>query len=346
MSKEKKAVTKKAVTKKAATKKSTGGAIDKSSLCLSCTRVHTEQCKHKATPSVIERGGPLVCSAYTTEPIQALPPHEAALTPEVMPKGDEPQTGVLPADSAQIVKHQADLPVLASLESSIKRDIQLASKVDKAGAMIGIKIGLALDAAKRMIGYGYYEAWMQSKFGDIFSRRKGFYYMKLAQKFQLSQQYRGLVLPEKSELGNYLAVSDEQSDLGSAVSSFVGDMSINELMDKHGIKSKLKGGWHPADRDVEEFVRDYPELKGKDFDTWAEADRERFKSWLDKAQSGDMDMAKRLNAEGYWGKLTIEIMSKGMTEKSWSVIDTKMLTELHHALGALHREIGKAIRDS
>jgi len=346
MSKEKKAVTKKAVTKKPepkpAVKKAIKGKPDviepvKPYPCGSfilCAAGNCEECKETENSMVRK----ILDGAHSQK--------EKALTPEIMPKGDEPQTGVLPADSAQIVKHQADLPVLASLESSIKRDIQLASKVDKAGAMIGIKIGLALDAAKRMIGYGFYEAWMQSKFGDIFSRRKGFYYMKLAQKFQQSQQYRGLVLPEKSELGNYLAVSDEQSDLGSAVSSFVGDMSINELMDKHGIKSKLKGGWHPADRDVEEFVRDYPELKGKDFDTWAEADRERFRSWLDKAQSGDMDMAKRLNAEGYWGKLTIEIMSKGMTEKSWSVIDTKMLTELHHALGALHREIGKAIRDS
>lgn len=267
--------------------------------------------------------------------------HPEVCTPEVMPKDN---AIALPTETAQIVKYQADAPVLTSIESSIKRDIQLAAKVDKAGAMIAIKIGLALDMAKRMIGHGFYEAWMKSKFGDIFSARRGQYYLKLAQKFQQTEYYRHLALPEKSEMGNYLAVSDESSDLGNAVASFVGDLSINELMDKHGVKSKLPGGWHPADRDMEAFVRDYPELRGKPFETWADADKEKFKTWMATQQAGDMDFAKKLNAEGFWSKLTIDIMNKGLQEKSWGVIDNKMLAELHHALGSLHREIGKAIK--
>lgn len=264
-----------------------------------------------------------------------------ALTPEVMPKDN---AIALPTETAQIVKYQADAPVLTSIESSIKRDIQLAGKLDKAGAMIAIKIGLALEMAKRMIGHGFYEAWMKGKFGDIFSARRGQYYLKLAQKFQQTEYYRHLALPEKSEMGNYLAVSDEMSELGVAVSSFVGDLSINELMDKHGVKSKLPGGWHPADRDMEAFVRDYPELRGKPFETWADADKEKFKTWMATQQAGDMDFAKKLNAEGFWSKLTIDIMNKGLQEKSWGVIDNKILTDLHHALGTLHREIGKAIK--
>ena len=329
---------KKAVTKKAATKtlipkdtvddiRTFSGLTDKPIIRDSFACEKWEHCKQH--PSCAE------CSSRVGYQ------KSLAITPEVMPKED---AIALPTETAQIVKYSADAPVLTSIESSIKRDIQLAAKVDKAGAMIAIKIGLALDMAKRMIGHGFYEAWMKSKFGDIFSARRGQYYLKLAQKFQQTEYYRHLALPEKSEMGNYLAVSDESSDLGNAVASFVGDLSINELMDKHGVKSKLPGGWHPADRDMEAFVRDYPELRGKPFETWADADKEKFKTWMATQQAGDMDFAKKLNAEGFWSKLTIDIMNKGLQEKSWGVIDNKMLAELHHALGSLHREIGKAIK--
>jgi hypothetical protein len=267
--------------------------------------------------------------------------HPEVFTPEVMPK-DDPI--VLPSEAAQIVRYKADAPVLSSIESSIRRDIQLAGKLDKAGAMIAIKIGLALDMAKRMIDKGFYEAWMKAKFGDIFSTRKGYYYLKLANKFQLTDHYRHLQLPEKAEMGNYLAVSDESSDLGNAVAAFVGDLSINELMDKHGVKSKIPGGWHPADRDMEAFVRDYPELRGKPFETWAEADKEKFKSWMTQQQAGDMEFGKKINAEGFWAKAIIDIRTKGLTEKTWSLVDTKILVDLHSALGELHKVIGAAVK--
>jgi len=350
MSKEKKAVTNKAVTKKpvkeakakkveSSEKGKTEGEHNGSGrLCFSCSFIDTAKCPFNENPN--HGSNDPACQHYEKYSESANKP----LTPEVLPKGEDLGALTLPENSAQIVKYQADAPVLTSIESSIKRDIQLAAKVDKAGAMIAIKIGLALDMAKRMIGHGFYEAWMKAKFGDIFSARRGQYYLKLAQKFQQTEYYRHLELPEKAEMGNYLAVSDESSDLGNAVSSFVGDLSINELMDKHGVKSKLPGGWHPADRDMEAFVRDYPELRGKPFDTWADADREKFKTWLANQQAGDMDFAKKMNAEGFWSKLTIDIMNKGLQEKTWGVIDNKMLTDLHHALGTLHKEIGKAIK--
>ena len=356
-SKSKKEVTKKAASKSAIKKPDAG-----TNVCFLCTKRYTKHCLFKDQPSVAERGVS-DCSGFSTDAVQELPcgsltkcddanceecakastAKPEAITPEVMPKDE---ALALPCEATQIVKYQADAPVLTSIESSIKRDIQLAGKLDKAGAMIAIKIGLALDMAKRMIGHGFYEAWMKAKFGDIFSARRGQYYLKLAQKFQQTEWYRHLELPEKSEMGNYLAVSDESSDLGNAVASFVGDLSINELMDKHGVKSKLPGGWHPADRDMEAFVRDYPELRGKPFDTWADADKEKFKTWMTNQQAGDMEFAKKLNAEGFWSKLTIDIMNKGLQEKTWGVIDNKMLTDLHHALGTLHREIGKAIKTS
>jgi len=254
MSKESKS--KKEVTKKAGTKKAVKTVIPKDTVddvrtfeelqktpypCGSFIRCSAENCDECASAS---NAKPIIRDSFACdkwEYCKAHPHcdmckesrgfsarHPEVFTPEVMPKDAQI---ALPSEATQIVKYQADAPVLTSIESSIKRDIQLAGKLDKAGAMIAIKIGLALDMAKRMIGHGFYEAWMKAKFGDIFSARRGQYYLKLAQKFQQTEYYRHLELPEKSEMGNYLAVSDESSDLGNAVSSFVGDLSINELMD-------------------------------------------------------------------------------------------------------------------
>lgn len=307
--KQKKAVTKKAVTKPAVKKTA------------------------KAAPYDLEEARKILDAAQ--------PKKEVALTPEIMPKEE---MAVLPTDIAQIVRYKCDEQVLNSIESSVRRDIQLASKVDKAGAMLAIKIGLALNEADRIIATGFFEAWMSQKFGDIFSTRRGYYYRKLAKKFQHTEQYKGLLLPEKGELGNWLAVSDEQSELGAAVSLFVGDMSINELMDRHGVKSKLKGGERVSDRDMEAFVRDYPELRGKPFETWADADKEQFRVWRSQQMNDQTDFHKRTTTEAFWSKTVVDLVSRGLGEKTWRICDDNILKNLYKALGDLHEELAVVLK--
>ena len=79
----------------------------------------------------------------------------AAEVPEVLP----PTTESVTPQPTSIVKREEDNESLARLEMSIQRDIQLSSRLDKAGAMVAIKIGLALRSAKDLLRHGEYGPW-------------------------------------------------------------------------------------------------------------------------------------------------------------------------------------------
>ena len=119
----------------------------------------------------------------------------------------------------------------------------IVARLDKAGAMVAIKIGLALRSAKDLLRHGEYGPRVRSRFGNVFSERKGQYYLKLAKAFLQSEAGAALLMPPPSEAGNWLVLADDGSQLHASVDAFVGDMTIAELLDKYGVRPQTKGGY-------------------------------------------------------------------------------------------------------
>ncbi len=266
-----------------------------------------------------------------------------AEVPEVLP----PTTESVTPQPTSIVKREKDNESLARLEMSIQRDIQLSSRLDKAGAMVAIKIGLALESAKALLKHGEYGGWMRSRFGDVFSERKGQYYAKLAKAFLQSEAGAQLLLPAPSEAGNWLVLADDGSALHASVDAFVGDMTIAELLDKHGVRpAKTKGGYRPAAWLVTQYQGEHPHLKNKAFDLWSKEDREEFMKWQAAQVDGDDAVARRMAAESTWMNVRTTLADHGLGRKTYALLPQEQLIETYELLAQVCRALKKATEEA
>ena len=249
-----------------------------------------------------------------------------------------------PEEKHQFLKHPNDETSLCTIESSIMRDIQLSAKLDKAGAMVSVKIGLALIAGKAMLRHGQYDSWVSSKFGSVFSDRKARYYSKLADVFLTSTEGGKLLIPPPREAGNWLVVSDEGSQLQQSVEAFVGDMTFAELLDKHRIKpAKQKGGWRPAAWLVKQYQEEEPHLANRPYEVWTQEDKEAFKVWQEKQIDMDDSAAERMAAEGTWHKIRELLSEHGIGRKSWAMLPKEEQSDMHDILVSVARDIKKVL---
>jgi hypothetical protein len=271
-----------------------------------------------------------------------------AWVPEAEGAGVEPE--VLPPpgsekDPHMLVKRVQDFSSLERLEASIQRDIQLSGKLDKAGAMVGIKIGLALQSAKSLLRHGEYEGWVASRFGNVFSERRAQYYAKLAASFMRSEVGGALAMPKPQDAGNWLVVADEGSQLQAAVAAFVGDLTIGELLDKHGVRpAKSKGGWRPAEWLVRQYQDENPHLANKVFDVWPKEDQEKFRLWQDKQVDGDDAAARRMAAEGTWHGIRTQLSDHGIARKSFALLPADQIAQTRDIVALVLKELHKAIK--
>lgn len=243
-----------------------------------------------------------------------------------------------------IVRKSEDLPSLEIIESGIIRDLLLASRLDKASAMISIKIGIALNSAKTMLRSGEYGPWIGAKFGDKFGMRKAQYCAKLANVFATAQQGR-LALPAPKEAGNWLAVQNEGSALFSCVEQFVGDMTFAELLEHHHIKiAKEKGGWRPSEILLNRFVMDHKDLVGVPFESWTEEQKDEFRAWADANNDGNSAEARTMAAEGAWASIRGSLEEHGMSRASWKLLSHKALADTADVLKDVLADIQKALK--
>ena len=260
------------------------------------------------------------------------------IEPDVLPREDAPTALIL-------TKRDDDTPALHQLEASIQRDIQLSSKLDKAGAMVSVKIGLALQSAKSLLRHGEYEGWVGSRFGDLFSRRRAQYCAKLATSFLRSDEGAMLTLPAPRDAGNWLVVADEGSQLQGAVETFVGDMTMGELLDKHGVRpTRGRGGWRPAAWLVAQFQAENPHLQNKVFDVWSQEDQGKFKAWQETQVDGNDAAARRMAAESAWHGIRMQLADHGITRKSYTLLSAVQIEETREILALVGKEISKVLK--
>ena len=232
-----------------------------------------------------------------------------------------------------------------AIETSILRDIGMSRRLEKAGAMVAIKVGLALDAAKDMIRGRCYEAWVEEKFGSAFGKRRARDFRGLAVAFRSSAEAKTLELPPLRDRGNWLVRSDDGSELCNAVSTFIGDLNTTELLEKHGIKApKKKGGYHPKEEYVLLYQQEHPDLKGVAFEEWAAEDRQDFMEWQAREVGEDDGAAVGMTAGVTWRRLAGELAEHGLSRKSWCYLDAADLENVVDVLRSVAGEMAKALK--
>lgn len=252
---------------------------------------------------------------------------------------------VVEAQAVAIVRNEADLPALAVIEDSIRRDILIGAQLDKASAMVSIKIGLALGAAKVMLRRGEYGPWLDNKFGESFGARKAQYCQKLANIFSREMQGK-LVLPAPKETGNWLAVQNEGSTLATNVAEFVGELSFSELLEKHRIKvAPSRGGWRPSDMLLNRFIgEERKDLAGIDFQAWSDADKDQFRAWAEANDDSNSAEARAMAAEGTWSGIRSQLEEHGMARASWKLLGEEDLQNVAAVLKDVYNDINKALK--
>ena len=293
------------------------------------TKQSNEKTKQAAAPKQADKGAKAQKAAKAAlEEVQG----------EIMPGAIETAADV------PILRRKGDVVSLDMIEASIRRDILIAARLDKASAMVCIKIGLALDAAKKMLRSGAYGQWVGYKFGEEFGMRKAQYFQKLAVAFMAENQAR-IALPSPQETGNWLAVRDEGSDLAQAVGDFVGDLSVSELMVKHKIKvGKKAGGFNPSSTMLNRYYQDHPEMAKIPVAEWTAEQRRAYQAWADEHSGGDSAEAREMAAEGAWHAIRQSLEEHGMSRASWKFLSHKSLQDVAEVLKEVLADIQKALK--
>ncbi len=290
----------------------------------------------------VKKDGAKNVKAAAKAEVAAAKAKPAALDPDVLPKGQP-----VPPPQALALRHAEDALALERIEESIQRDIALSGKLDKAGAMVGIKIGLALQAGKGLLRHGEYEGWVGAKFGEAFSERKAQYFAKLASAFLRSNEGASLALPAPKDAGKWLVVADDGSALQKGVESFVGDLTLGELLDKHGVRpAKAKGGYRPADWLLKQYQQEHAHLANKVFDVWPQADRDAFLEWQGRQLAGDDAAARRMAAEGTWHSVRQTLADHGLGRKTFALLPREQLEETRDILAEVVKLLNKATKEA
>ncbi len=277
------------------------------------------------------------------------------------PGGQSPDSGALTSKSnprvvhtAEVVKasaaytglarHSEDESQLQALGMSIRRDLEDSRKCEQAAALLGVRIGIALNAGKAICRYGAFEDWAGNLFDDM-KRRQMYYYLKLAKVF-LNEAGGQFQLPAPQETGAWLVKANDRSTLGEAVLKFIGNMSLNELFAKYSIKPQVeRGGFRPSAYMVAKYQGEHKELAGVPFEQWTAEQKAAFQEWqakeIDVGGEGD---AERMAAEEKWANIRATLAEHGVKRRSFAFLTKKQIGETRDVVVLVLKELGKALK--
>jgi hypothetical protein len=243
------------------------------------------------------------------------------------------------------LRRKSDASSLQAIEMSVRRDLEDSRRLDKASAIVGVRLGIALQAGKSLVTHGFFETWVEKSFDD-FSTRRAQYFLKLGKVF-LTECGQALELPQAGEVGTYLVKAGDQSKLGEAVNKFIAGKSLPELMEHYGIKAKAAtaGGFRPSAYMLSRYLGEHKELAGLPFEQWTAEKQNAFREWqnAEVAQSDGND-AMRVSAEGKWASLREGLADHGLKRKSFVYLTKKQLEETQAILALVSKELGKALK--
>lgn len=169
---------------------------------------------------------------------------------------DDPKFAVEKSQLADLQKR-----AIAQLTAINQGHIQLAA--------YAVFAGITLCRLKKSMPHGGFRRWqaqMSTTGGHLVKKSQANYYMQLAEKFHAKHkvQLPALLALPGDQTALDLGDSHPARDLVGKVSKFVGDCSVNELLEKHGIKTKKPlGGARKAGEKEEGAVLDPEEAEAQ-----------------------------------------------------------------------------------
>lgn len=243
------------------------------------------------------------------------------------------------------LRRSTDAASLQAIEMSVRRDLEDSRRLDKAAAIVGVRLGIALQAGKSLVTHGFFETWVEKSFDD-FSVRRAQYFLKLGKVF-LTECGDALQLPQAGEVGTYLVKAGDQSKLGEAVNKFIAGKSLPELMEHYGIKAKAAaaGGFRPSAYMLNRYQGLHKELAGVPYEQWTAEQQAAFREWQNaEVAKSDGNDAMRVAAEGKWASLREGLADHGLKRKSFVYLTKKQLEETQAILALVSKELGKALK--
>jgi len=184
------------------------------------------------------------CQAKNREKLTPAECRRAVRSPEEfqMPKKSPTETSSLVVlKDKQICASGANL---TSLQTTALKQLQLIRTLERDAALRAILVGLALHRIKASLKHGDFMPWLKKNL-EATGYRQCAYYMKLGSVFvetaRLSKPELLAVPGDKTDLALVPADAEAKRFMEKA-QKFVGDLSLNELMDEYGIKEKKKLG--------------------------------------------------------------------------------------------------------
>lgn len=129
---------------------------------------------------------------------------------------------------------------LTRLQTNTIAQLEKIRGLENEAALRAVFTGLALNRIKFSMERGTWMPWLKDNAKEV-GQRQANYYMKLAIVFLVKTR------AAKTEMlvlaGDRVELSDHSgAALAKKAESFVGDLSLNELLEKHGIKGLTRGG--------------------------------------------------------------------------------------------------------
>jgi len=145
-------------------------------------------------------------------------------------------------------RNKESLPMLQTVTDAMHG---LLITLDQGAAHIGLRVGICQEIAKQLVKHGEFEHWRDAIFGLAWSDSQLSYFHSLGKTFL--QKYRHLLPNAKSDR-KLLSAGDIEPEtiippnLEGPAREFIGDKTLADLLDEHGIKKrptgKPRGGDH------------------------------------------------------------------------------------------------------
>jgi hypothetical protein len=142
-----------------------------------------------------------------------------------------------------------------------------------------------------------------------------------------------------------MRADQDRGQFAEAIRSFIGNMTMAELLDKYRIKPKKdKGGYRPSNYLVAIYQSEHAHLQHKPFEVWPESDQTDFMEWRTRQVADDNGLAIIEAAESTWTTIRNTLTVEGISNKSFSVLPRAHIEDLYDIVELVAKNLKDALK--